>query len=150
MFIIFIGQKKPQDANNKWCYFTIVKKIEGVKFYLHVEDRENIFDTLPVKALLSSIARQKGKKQKQARRFTLEHIVATVKQLDLSKKRNIRNKAILLVGFQSALRSSELLQLRVGDISHTPKGLILEIGRNKTNQFGTPSFVPLYHGRNPF
>jgi site-specific recombinase XerD len=48
-----------------------------------------------------------------------------------------RERAMLLVGFGGALRRSELVALTLGDVEHVPdKGLLLSIGRSKTDQHG--------------
>src|SRR6516165_583907 len=48
-----------------------------------------------------------------------------------------RDRAMLLVGFGAALRRSELVGLALGDVERVPdKGLLLTIGRSKTDQHG--------------
>src|SRR5215471_8675854 len=48
-----------------------------------------------------------------------------------------RERAMLLLGFGAALRRSELVGLRLGDVERVPdKGLLLTIGRSKTDQHG--------------
>jgi len=61
-----------------------------------------------------------------------------------------RDRALLLVGFVAALRRSELAALRVEHVEHHPRGLVLTIGRSKTNQYGdTPDLVVLPRAANP-
>jgi site-specific recombinase XerD len=48
-----------------------------------------------------------------------------------------RERAMLLLGFGAALRRAELVGLRLGDVERVPdKGLLLSIGRSKTDQHG--------------
>ena len=48
-----------------------------------------------------------------------------------------RERAMLLLGFGAALRRSELVALTLGDVVRVPdKGLLLAIGRSKTDQHG--------------
>lgn len=48
-----------------------------------------------------------------------------------------RDRALLLLGFGAALRRSELVGLRLGDVVHVPgKGLLLTVRRSKTDQAG--------------
>ena len=47
-----------------------------------------------------------------------------------------RNKAILLIGFAGALRRSEIANLRVEAITFDVRGMILALGKTKTDQSG--------------
>jgi integrase len=62
-----------------------------------------------------------------------------------SKERDLRDRALLLLGFFSALRRSELVGLDVHDIRTIPTGLRLTIRRSKTdkNTEGQTVIVPL-------
>lgn len=48
----------------------------------------------------------------------------------------LRNRALLLTGFAAALRRSELASLTLGDLEWTPEGVILRVGRSKTDPDG--------------
>lgn len=48
----------------------------------------------------------------------------------------LRDRAILLVGFVAALRRSEIVALDVDDLAEHPNGLVIQLGRSKTNQRG--------------
>ena len=48
----------------------------------------------------------------------------------------LRDRAVLLVGFVAALRRSEIVALDVDDLSEHPNGLVIQLGRSKTNQRG--------------
>lgn len=47
-----------------------------------------------------------------------------------------RDRVLLLLGFVAALRRSELTGVRVEDLKQHPKGMVLTLGRSKTNQTG--------------
>lgn len=47
-----------------------------------------------------------------------------------------RDRALLTLGFQSALRRSELVSLNVEDITITSSELVIQIERSKTDQYG--------------
>lgn len=129
----------------QYSYYSIIRKVQAVRFYLHMIEAQDLFTTQAMQALLSNIKRFKDLKQKQAKTFRLAHLKATVDALDDRSLRGIRNKAILLVGFATAMRKSELLSLRIGDIIQHEKGLVLVLGASKTNQFGEPSYKALFH-----
>lgn len=62
----------------------------------------------------------------------------------------LRDRALLLVGFVTALRRSELAALDVAHVSDHPNGLVLSITRSKTNQTGEQAeLVVAPHGTHP-
>lgn len=62
----------------------------------------------------------------------------------------LRDRALLLVGFVTALRRSELTALDVAHLAEHPRGLVLSIARSKTNQTGAqPELVVIPHGTHP-
>lgn len=52
----------------------------------------------------------------------------------------------MLLGFAAARRRSELVALQVSDIEWRPKGILLHIGRSKTDQEGKGALVPVPNG----
>ncbi|WP_237573607.1 site-specific integrase [Mycolicibacterium lacusdiani] len=62
----------------------------------------------------------------------------------------LRDRALLLVGFVTALRRSELAALDLAHLAEHPRGLVLTIPRSKTNQTGAhPELVVVPHGTHP-
>src|SRR5690242_16560620 len=56
-----------------------------------------------------------------------------------------RSRAMLLLGFGAALRRSELVGLRLGDVDTVPgRGLLVTIGRSKTDQHGAGQRVAVW------
>ena len=62
---------------------------------------------------------------------------------------SIRDRAILVVGFASALRSANLACLTMADVEFCEKGVKLQIRRSKTDQEGRGATLGLPHGRHP-
>ncbi len=60
-----------------------------------------------------------------------------------------RDRALLLLGFASALRRSELVALDVGDVTATGDGLVLTVRRSKTDQDGAGRKLGIPYGSNP-
>ncbi|MCR9093366.1 MAG: site-specific integrase [bacterium] len=61
----------------------------------------------------------------------------------------IRDRALILLGFASALRRSELIALTVEDTEWTPRGLLLTIRSSKTDQEGQGRQIAILPGRSP-
>ena len=60
-----------------------------------------------------------------------------------------RDACLLLLGFASALRRSELVALNVEDLSETDEGLIVTVRRSKTDQEGEGREIGVPYGSNP-
>jgi site-specific recombinase XerD len=59
-----------------------------------------------------------------------------------------RDRAMLLIGFGAALRRSEIVGLAIGDVELVPeRGLLLTIGRSKTDQHGKGQRVAVWANR---
>lgn len=61
----------------------------------------------------------------------------------------IRDRAILLVGFASALRRSTLVELTLEDIEFVRKGVIIEVLKEKQDQAGRGRLVGVPNGNRP-
>ena len=57
-----------------------------------------------------------------------------------------RDKAILLIGFASALRRSEIVALDVADVDSVPQGVLLHLARSKTDQHGKGELIAIHRG----
>ena len=61
----------------------------------------------------------------------------------------IRDRAIILLGFASAFRRSELVRLDLEDCTFTKDGLTVTLRRSKTDQEGTGRKIGIPYGSNP-
>jgi integrase len=60
-----------------------------------------------------------------------------------------RDRAILLVGFASALRSASLASLLLGDVEISQRGILLTIRREKQDQEGRGRYIGIPRGTTP-
>jgi integrase len=101
-----------------------------------------------VSEVWKGIKRKKGTAQHGKKPFLtpdLRRIIAELPQ-DLQ---GVRDRALLLAGFAGGFRRSELAALRVEDLETTPDGLIVRLGRSKTDQEGQGRPVALPYGSDP-
>jgi site-specific recombinase XerD len=77
-----------------------------------------------------------------------EVVTAMVKPLGKSLI-DVRDRAILLIGFAGAMRRSELASLEFADVTETGDGLRITVGRSKTDQEGEGAVVGITYGSNP-
>ena len=100
-----------------------------------------------VQITLRGIRRTCGRPQQRAAALTTEHLIAIVSSLGNSIK-DVRDRALLLVGFAGAFRRSELCALDRESIEHCPSGLIVTIHKSKTDQerHGRKIAIPISRG----
>jgi integrase len=60
-----------------------------------------------------------------------------------------RDACLILLGFASALRRSELVALDAGDVIETNDGLVVTVNRSKTDQDGEGRQIGIPYGSNP-
>lgn len=83
----------------------------------------------------------------QARPLGTEEVRQIVEHIDRTTARGARDAAIILLGYASALRRSELAALTLADVEHKPGGVLLTIRRSKTDQYADGQFVAVVHGQ---
>ncbi|MDY0002803.1 MAG: site-specific integrase [Polyangia bacterium] len=61
----------------------------------------------------------------------------------------LRDRALILLGFASAMRRSEIVSLDVGDVSFGTEGVTIHLRRSKTDQEGHGRRIGIPHGTHP-
>jgi site-specific recombinase XerD len=88
---------------------------------------------------LLGIKRIKGSNQKAKKPILINDlrlIINAIDQTNQIKKRKIRDKAIILIGFSGGFRRSELVNLIHDDVEFVNEGVKIFIKRSKTDQSG--------------
>lgn len=99
-----------------------------------------------VKATLQGLRRKHGTAQKQAKALTREDLFAILDPMGDSMK-DVRDRALLLVGFAGGFRRSEVVGLDVADIEQVRQGIIIMLRHSKTDQDGAGRKIGIPHGR---
>lgn len=113
---------------------SIQRKLSSIRM-MHSHITDNPADSPLIRAITTNIMRRIGTAQRQAVALTAEDI-RRISESMTDSLLDIRNKALLLIGYAGALRRSELVGLRLADITTTVKGIILTLERSKTDQLG--------------
>lgn len=88
-----------------------------------------------VRRTLKGIRRAKGVAQKQAAPIAPALLRRVVRPLRcLSAAQNQRDAALFLLAFAGGFRRSEISGLQVGDVEFTPRGVLVQLRRSKTDQ----------------
>lgn len=133
---------------------TISRRLSSIRFIHLMRDLPDPTDARRVATVWEGIRRTHGAPPVQAKPLMppdLDDVLEACPTTRTFKTRpaepdlaGLRDRAMLLVGFFSALRRSELAALTVQDISEHPRGRVLSIPRSKTNPYGTePELVVL-------
>ena len=94
--------------------------------------------------MLAGIRRTVGAAPVRKKAATSDVVIAMA--APAASLRDVRDRAILLLGFAGAFRRSELVALDVADIEPTPEGLLVTIRRSKTDQDGQGRTVAIPRG----
>ncbi|MBL8572689.1 MAG: site-specific integrase [Hyphomicrobiaceae bacterium] len=99
-----------------------------------------------VQTTLRGLRRKHGTAQKQAKALTREDLFAILDAIGNGMK-DVRDRALLLLGFAGGFRRSELVGLDVADIEHVRQGIIITLRHSKTDQEGAGRKIGIPHGR---
>lgn len=100
-----------------------------------------------VQTTLRGIRRVHGTAQRQAKPISLEMLREMAKpRKDLEPVRDLRDRALLVVGFAGGFRRSELTQLTPQNLIFGPRGVEVMLTRSKTDQHGKGRVVALPSG----
>jgi site-specific recombinase XerD len=101
-----------------------------------------------VSEVWKGIKRKKGTAQHGKKPFLTSDLRRIVAELPQGL-RGVRDRALLLAGFAGGFRRSELAALRFEDLETTADGLIVRLGRSKTDQERQGRPVALPYGSDP-
>lgn len=85
--------------------------------------------------------------RRQAHPLGLDEVRRIVAHVDRSTAAGARDVALILFGFASALRRSELAALTVADVEWRPAGLLVAIRRSKGDQEGRSQVIGVARGQ---
>lgn len=88
-----------------------------------------------VKNALRGIKRMKGTMQHGKAPILFEDIKEMLTYVEGPELQQLRDKAILLIGFYGAMRRSEIAGMDVEDLNFTRLGLLVTLRKSKTDQF---------------
>lgn len=87
--------------------------------------------------------------RRRAHALDTAEITTIVAAIDPTTPAGARDRALILLGYASALRPGELAALRIADLVPQPGGLLLHVRRSKTDQEAGGQVVAVAPGRHP-
>ena len=125
---------------------TLVRRIASISKAHDARGLLNPTRSEIVRATLRGIKRSRGRPQREATPLLRDDLLLVLDAMG-NKIKDVRDRALLLIGFAGGLRRSELVGLDVADVEHVRQGIVLHLRRSKTDQLGAGSKIGVPHGR---
>ena len=136
------------DFAGKLAVSTLARRLYALAAIHRAEGHAPPTESPVVQAVWSGIKRTHRTAPRQKAPTRTKIITRLVKPLGESPK-DVRDRALLLIGFASAFRRSELVALDITDITETDDGLHIAVLRSKSDQEGAGDVVGVPYGSNP-
>ncbi len=116
---------------------TIIRRVQTLRHWHKLNNLRDPTADMQFKQLMKGIVNDKGKRPKKATPFTKKDI-DYIDQCLIERGRliDMRNNALMQIGFYGAFRRSELVAIRAEHLTLTDEGLEIFIPRSKTDQEG--------------
>ena len=125
---------------------TLGRRLAAIGYFHKLAGEPSPIGDETIKATLSGIRRSIGSAPVRKRAATSDIVLGMVATGGAETLRQVRDRAILLVGFASAMRRSELVALDVADLEWTAEGVLIHIRKSKTDQEGAGAAVAVPKG----
>ena len=134
-------------ADAEYATSTIGRRMVAISQAHKLTNHESPTTAQAVREVWKGIRREHGTAQKSKRPLMTVEIRRIVQQLDDGEIIDVRDAALLLIGFSGGLRRSEVVGLDVDDLEEREKGLVLRLRKSKTDQEGKGQMVGIPRGR---
>lgn len=125
---------------------TLKRRLASLSVAHEARGRENPVRTKLVRTTLRGIQRVHGKPQRQVKPLVAEDLFAVLSLLG-GRQRDLRDKALLMIGFAGAFRRSELVAIDCSDVERVDQGLLITLQRSKSDQTGKGRRIAIPYGR---
>jgi site-specific recombinase XerD len=127
---------------------TLQRRLATISEAHRAADHESPTKHPKVRLVWAGIRREKGTAQAHMKPVLTKHIRLMVGHLP-DTLLGARDRALLLLGFAGAMRRSELVGLDVTDLAVADEGLVVNMRRGKTDQFGAGRKIGIPKGEHP-
>lgn len=125
---------------------TIVRRVTALSKAHEAMGATNSTKSELVRATMRGIKRTLGTASREAKPVLREDLFQMLDCMGNSTK-DMRDKALVLLGFAGAFRRSELVGLDVADVEHVRQGIVITLRRSKTDQEGRGRKIGIPFGR---
>jgi len=127
---------------------TLRRKLAAIAVMHRAAGRDSPTEHGVVRATFAGIRRERGVAPRAKTALLVDELRAAIATCG-ARRIDVRDRALVLVGFAGALRRSELVGLDVDDVSFETAGIVLRLRRSKTNQEGELEEVAVLYGSDP-
>ncbi len=128
---------------------TLGQRLAAIRWAHESQGLESPTAAKGVRATMTGIRRELGVAPKRKAPATVDRLAGMVAHAKPDTMKGLRDRALLLFGFASAMRRSELVALDLADIEETERGLLVTVKRSKTDQEGKGQQRAIPFGRSP-
>lgn len=127
---------------------TLERRLSAIKWMHETNEHPSPTTHTRVRELIAGIRRTYGAPKHQVEPLSTDQLARMINVLDLDTPAGLRNRALLLFGYASAMRRSELAALTREQLHRTPQGLRVDLAGTKDDQeaHGRPIGIPHYPG----
>jgi len=117
---------------------TLELRLSAISKWHTTQQFHNPADDPTVRAILLGIKRKHAKPKVKAKALRLEHLASIIRYLQNKPEtlQNLRDQALIQIGYFGAFRRSELVGIKVEDITWETEGVSIQLPRSKTDQTG--------------
>jgi integrase len=125
---------------------TLTRRLAAISIAHKAQRLPNPVSSHLVRATMRGVRREHGTAQRQAAPLLREDLFVVLAAMG-DRLKDLRDRALLLVGFAGGLRRSELVAVNLSDFERVREGIILTIRRSKTDQDGVGRRIGIPFGR---
>ena len=138
----------PGDDRKPLAMSTIQRRVASLGEAHKATGHENPCAHPLVKQVMKGLRRQLGVAPTNRKTgLSVADVKAIVDTLDGTRLIDVRDRALLLLGFATAMRRSELVALTLDDLENHPEGLIIHKRRSKTDQESAGNRIEVAYGQ---
>lgn len=127
---------------------TVARRLAAIAQVHRFAGHESPSESRPVRELLAGMRRTHGVAVHGKEALLSDDLRAILRELRDSL-RDVRDRALLLIGFAGAFRRSELVAIQIEDFQYVVEGLVIQLRRSKSDQEGQGREVAIPFGSRP-
>jgi integrase len=125
---------------------TLTRRLAAISIAHKAQRQPSPVSSPLVRATMRGVRREHGTAQRQAAPLLREDLFVVLGTIGHWLK-DLRDRALLLIGFAGGLRRSELAAINLSDFERVREGIVLTIRRSKTDQDGVGRRIGIPFGR---
>ena len=125
---------------------TLVRRLASISVAHEARGYPNPAKSPLVRATMRGIRRDHGRAQRQARPLLKEDLLAVLAAMG-GAPRDLRDRALLLIGFAGGFRRSEIIAIDCNHVERVRQGVVVTLRKSKTDQEGVGRKLGIPLGR---